>query len=231
VGGLAAATVVLCAVLYRHVTTARHPLVGLQPFQTASFKFAMLGGSAMRVLISTMPFLLPLLFQLGFGLDPFHSGLLVLTLFVGNIGIKPLTSPILRRWTFRSVMVTNGLIQAAAMASCAFLSPAVPDSVIIPVLVVAGASRSLQFTALNTLAFAEVPKEWTSMANTLFSLAFQFSIGLGVAIGAVALRATGTVGLPAFHGAFAGIAVLMAAASLTGLAIARDAAAVVAGRG
>jgi predicted MFS family arabinose efflux permease len=204
--------------------------VGLQPFETPSFKFALLGGSAMRVFISTMPFMLPLLFQLGFGLDPFHSGLLVLTLFIGNIGIKPLTSPILRRWTFRSVMVTNGLIQAVAMAACATLTPNVPDTVIIPILVVAGASRSLQFTALNTLAFAEVPKEWTSMANTMFSLAFQFSIGMGVAIGAVALRATGTSGLAAFHGAFAGIAVMMALASLTGLSIARDAASVVAGR-
>jgi predicted MFS family arabinose efflux permease len=117
------------------------------------------------------------------------------------------------------------------MAACAMLTPAVPDAIIIPILVVAGASRSLQFTALNTLAFAEVPKEWTSMANTLFSLAFQFSIGMGVAIGAVALRATGTSGLAAFHGAFAGIAVLMVFASLTGLWIARDAASVVAGRG
>jgi EmrB/QacA subfamily drug resistance transporter len=231
VGGFAAATIVLCVVLYRHIRTAAHPLVGFQPFRTPSFRFALLGGSAMRVLISTMPFMLPLLFQLGFGLDPFHSGLLVLTLFVGNIGIKPLTSPILRRWTFKSVMVTNGLIQAVAMAACAMLTPAVPDAIIIPILVVAGASRSLQFTALNTLAFAEVPKEWTGMANTLFSLAFQFSIGMGVAIGAVALRATGTSGLAAFHGAFAGIAVLMVFASLTGLSIARDAASVVAGRG
>jgi predicted MFS family arabinose efflux permease len=231
VGGFAVATIVLCAALYRHIRTAKHPLVGLQPFETPSFKFALLGGSAMRVFISTMPFMLPLLFQLGFGLDPFHSGLLVLTLFIGNIGIKPLTSPILRRWTFRSVMVTNGLIQAVCMAGCSMLTPAVPDIVIIPLLVVAGASRSLQFTALNTLAFAEVPKQWTGMANTMFSLAFQFSIGMGVAIGAVALRATGTSGLPAFHGAFAAIAVMMALASLTGLTIARDAASVVAGRG
>jgi EmrB/QacA subfamily drug resistance transporter len=230
VAGLGVATVVLCGVLYRHITTAEHPLIGLQPFQVPSFKVTLLGGSLMRVLISTMPFLLPLLFQLGFGLDPFHAGLLVLTLFAGNIAIKPLTSPILRRFSFRTVLVANGVLQAATMAACAMLSPAVPDAVIIPILVLSGASRSLQFTALNTLAFAEVPEKWTGMANTLFSLAFQFSIGMGVAVGAVALRATGTSGLPAFHGAFAGIAGLMVLASLSGLAIARDAAAVVAGR-
>ena len=229
VAALAVATVVLCRLFYRHITRHPHPLLGLQPFAIPTFKVTMLGGSAMRILISTMPFLLPLLFQLGFGLDPFHAGLLVLTLFAGNVAIKPLTSPILRRWRFRDVLVANGLLQAATMAACALLTPSVPWPVIVALLVVSGASRSLQFTALNTLAFAEVPEKWTSMANTLFSLAFQFSVGMGVAVGAVALRATGTSGLPAFHGAFAGIAVLMVCASLSGLKIAPDAAAVVRG--
>jgi EmrB/QacA subfamily drug resistance transporter len=223
----------LVAAFIRHMQRHPHPLVGLMPFQVPSFRVTLLGGSAMRVLISTMPFLLPLLFQLGFGLDPFRAGLLVLTLFAGNIGIKPLTTPILRRWSFRSVLVCNGLLQAACMAGCALLGPAVPDAVIVPLLVLAGASRSLQFTALNTLAFAEVPEAWLSTANTLFSLAFQFSVGMGVAVGAVALRAAGTTGaapLAAFHGAFAGIAALMAGASLFGLLIRPDAAAAVAGR-
>ncbi len=228
VGGLA--SVALVAGFIRHVGRAPHPLVGLMPFQVPSFRVTLLGGSLMRVLISTMPFLLPLLFQLGFGLDPFRAGLFVLTLFAGNIGIKPLTSPILRRWSFRRVLVWNGMLQAAAMAGCALLTPAVPDLVIVPLLVLAGASRSLQFTALNTLAFAEVPERWMSTANTLFSLAFQFSVGMGVAVGAVALRASGTTGLPAFHFAFAAIAVLMVLASLSGLLIAPDAANAVAGR-
>ena len=227
---LGTATILLCALLYRHIATNPHPLIGLQPFQTPSFKVTILGGSLMRILISTMPFLLPLLFQLGFGRDPFHAGLLVLTLFAGNIAIKPLTSPILQRWPFRTVLVANGLLQAVTMATCAFLTPAVPDAAIAALLAVCGASRSLQFTALNTLAFAEVPEQWTATANTLFSLAFQFSIGMGVAVGAVALRATATTGLPAFHGAFLGIAALMVGASLSGLFVAPDAAAAVAGR-
>lgn len=227
---LAAATSLLGAAFGWHITHREHPLIGLQPFQTQSFKVTLLGGSLMRVLISTMPFLLPLLFQLGFGLDPFQAGLLVLTLFAGNIAAKPLTSPILRRFGFRTVLVANGLVQAATIAACALFTPAIPNTVIIPILILSGATRSLQFTALNTLAFAEVPEQWTSTANTLFSLAFQFSIGMGVAVGAVALRTSGTTGLPAFHAAFAGIAVLMALSSLSGLLIAKDAAAAVAGR-
>ncbi len=213
-----------------HLRRAAAPLIGLMPFGVPSFRVTLLGGSAMRVMISTMPFLLPLLFQLGFGMDPFRAGLMVLTLFAGNIGIKPLTTPILRRCSFRAVLLWNGLFQAVLMAGCATLSPAVPLAAIVPLLVLAGASRSLQFTALNTLAFAEVPEPWMGTANTLFSLAFQFSVGMGVAVGAVALRATGETGLPAFHGAFAAVAVLMAASSLSALLLAHDAGSVVAGR-
>ena len=232
--GLAVGTLAVGWVLWRHIGRVAHPLIDLSPMAVPSFKVTMLGGSAMRVMISTMPFLLPLLFQVGFGLDPLHSGLLVLTLFLGNIAIKPLTSPILRRWRFRTVLLGNGLVQAATMVGCALLTPSVPTVVIVVLLASSGASRSLQFTALNTLAFAEVPERWTGAANTMFSLAFQFSVGMGVALGAVALRTgevvVGGAALGGFHWAFAGIAVLMAGASLSGLLIAPDAAAVVAGR-
>lgn len=231
---LFAATVACGALFWRHIHRHPHPLVTLAPFAVPSFRVTLLGGSCMRILISTMPFLLPLLFQLGFGMDPFRAGLFVLCLFAGNVGIKPLTSPVLRRFSFRRVLVTNGLLQAACMAACAGFGPAVPIWVIVPVLVLAGASRSMQFTALNTLAFAEVPAADMGMANTLYSLAFQFSVGMGVAVGAVALRAAGAIpggtGLPTFHGAFAAIAVLMVGASLSGLLVAPDAAAAVAGR-
>ena len=231
--GLAALLLALGALLGWHMRGHPHPLLSLAPMAVPSFKVTMLAGSAMRVLISTMPFLLPLLFQLGFGMDPFRAGLMVLGLFAGNVGMKPLTSWTLRRWSFRSVLVANGLFQAVLMAGCAALSPSVPVPAIAALLVLAGASRSLQFTALNTLAFAEVPQPWMAAANTLFSLGFQFSVGMGVAVGAVALRlaAPGGASLAAFQGAFAGIAALMALSSLTGLLLHKDVAAVVAGRG
>lgn len=223
--GLAAATVGLGAALAWHVRRAAHPLIDMAPFRVRSFAVAFLGGSAMRALLSTMPFLLPLLFQLGFGLDAFHAGLLVLVLFAGNVAMKPLTSPILRRWPFRVVLVVNGLLEAVTMLACAFLVPGVPAWVVVPLLALSGAFRSLQFTALNTLAFAEVPERDMGTANTLFSLGFQFSTGMGVAIGAVALRLAG-----GFPGAFAAVAVLMAAASLAGLLVGRDAGREVRGR-
>ena len=182
----------------------------------------MTAGTTMRLLVNAMPFLLPLLFQLAFGLDPFHAGLLVLALFAGNLGIKPLTTPILRRFGFRTTMLANGLLQAGTMLACATLQPGTPTPLIFTLLALSGASRSLQFTAFNTLAFADVPQPAMAPANTMFSVAFQLSLGLGVALAALILRAAATLanepglpGLPAFQAAFVALAALMVAATLS----------------
>jgi len=217
--------------LVRHIRRHPHPLIDLAPLSVASFRATLFGGGAMRMLISTMPFLLPLLFQLGFGLDAFHAGLLVIALFVGNIGIKPLTTPIMRRWGFRQIFFANGLLQAATMLGCAMLSPATPVPVILILLVISGASRSMQFTAINTLAYADVPERMMSPANTMFSVAYQLSQGFGVALGAVSLRvatlASGSTaagpGRAEFHFALIGLAVLMVLISSQALRLPADA--------
>ncbi len=225
------------AALWRHSTRHPHPLLDPAPFRTPTFQIVMTTGTTIRVLISTMPFLLPLLFQLGFGMDPFHAGLLVLALFAGNIGIKPLTTPIIRRWGFRTAMLANGLLQAATMLGCTLLTPTTPTIAIVLLLALSGASRSLQFTALGTLAFADVPQPAMTPANTLFSVAFQLATGLGVAVGAVALRTAAAThagtGLPTmadFDTAFVLLALLTVAASLTALRLTPDAGAAVSGR-
>jgi len=226
--------VAFCAVFawfLHHIRHREHPLIDLAPLGVATFRATLFGGGAMRMLIATMPFLLPLLFQLGFGMDAFHAGLLVIALFAGNIGIKPLTTPIIRRWGFREIFLVNGLLQAATMLACSWLTPATPVPVILILLVVSGASRSLQFTSINTLAYADVPERMMSPANTMFSIAYQLSQGFGVALGAVALRlaflATGSgAAVPAraeFRFALIGLAVVMALTSLTALGLAPDA--------
>ena len=234
---LAAGAAAAGPLLWRHLRRHAHPLLDTAPFATPTFRATMLTGTGMRTLIGTMPFLVPLLFQLGYGFDAVRAGLLTLVLFAGNLGIKPLTTPILRRLGFRAVLVGNGLVQAAAMAAFALLPAAAPLPVLLMLLVLAGASRSLQFTALNTLAFADVPQPAMAPANTWFSVAFQLSIGIGVAVGAVALRLASLAagvpqpGLPQFHAALAGIAALMALAALDALRLARDAGAAVTARG
>ena len=233
---LAAGAGAAAPLLWRHLRRHAHPLIDPAPFKVPTFRMVMLVGSAMRTLIGAMPFLLPLSFQLGFGMDPFRAGLLVLALFAGNLGIKPLTSAVLRRCGFRTVLVGNGLVQAATMLGFAAVTPAVPVGAVVALLALSGASRSLQFTALNTLAFADVPQPWMAPANTWFSVAFQLSLGVGVAVGAVALRLAGAEagveppGLAEFHAAFAAVALCMACAALAGLRLPADAGLVVTGQ-
>ena len=201
-------------VVTRHLLRAKQPLIDPAPWRVSTFRAVMTIGTMMRGLIAAMPFLLPLLFQLGFGYDPFHAGALVLALFLGNIGIKPATSWLLRRFGFRTVLVGNAALQAAAMLGCALIGPTTQLALLLALLALAGASRSMQFTALATLAFADIPQERMPPANTWFSVAFQLGNGMGVAVGALLLRVAGALegtgpGLAAFHGAFVALGVLM----------------------
>lgn len=236
VGMLTVIAIVSCVILVRHVHRVKHPLLDPALFRFGTFRMVMVGGTGMRVLIGTMPFLLPLLFQLGFGWDAVSSGLTLLALFAGNIGMKTLTTGTLRRFGFRHVMVVNGLLQAATMFACGLLTATTPLWVVVPLMVLSGASRSLQFTALGTLAFADVPQPSMSGANTLFSVAFQLSLGLGVALAAVTLgvgsHLIGDDGVPtlaAFHLTFAVFGGLMTLNALDALRLPRDAGAIVSG--
>lgn len=184
----AAAALVLGVLAVRHARGHPYPMVDLWALRLPSFAVTVYGGSMFRIAIGAVPFLLPLMFQLGFGLNAFEAGLLVLAVFAGNIAMKPLTGPVLRRFSFRQVLLVNGLINAAAIFSCALMSPTTPVPVIAAVLFVSGLARSMQFTALATLAFAEVPQPRMSGANTLFNTLQQMALGMGIAIGALALR-------------------------------------------
>jgi EmrB/QacA subfamily drug resistance transporter len=171
-----------------HVRRASEPVIDLSALRVKTFAVAMGGGSLFRVSISAVPFLLPLLFQVGFGLNAFESGLLTLSVFAGNLSMKVVTTPVMRRFGFRSVLIVNGMFAAISLAAMSLLSPATPKTVIVAVLFLSGLSRSLQFTALNTLSFADVPKVQMSGASALSSTLFQMTMGVGVALGAIALR-------------------------------------------
>jgi EmrB/QacA subfamily drug resistance transporter len=177
----------------RHAGRRAHPLLDVRALAVPSFAVAIRGGTLFRMAISAVPFLLPLLFQIGFGLDPFRAGLLVLAVFAGNLAMKPLTTPVLHRFPFRTTLVVNVVLNAACILGCALVGPATPVAAIAALLFASGLTRSMQFTALNTLAFAEVPEAWMSGANTLFNTVGQMGMAMGIALGAVALRAAGLV--------------------------------------
>jgi len=185
---LVATGVVTLIYALRHFRRARWPMIRLDALQVPTFRVTMYGGSLFRASISAVPFLLPLLFQVGFGMDAFHSGLLVLAVFVGNLTIKPATTPLLRGLGFKKLLLINGALNVLALLACAFLTPQTPVWVIMLVLYLGGVFRSIQFTAISTLAFADVPSPQISYANTLFSTATQLAVGLGITLGAIGIR-------------------------------------------
>ena len=151
---------------------------------------AVVGGFIYRSGIGAMPFLLPLLLQLGFGLTAFQSGLITLSNVVGAMGMKTVIPIILRRFGFRRVLVVNALVSAAFVAACATFTPGVPFAWIVGILVIGGFFRSLEFTSLNTIAYADVDNRRMSRATSLVAVAQQVSISVGVAIGALAVDLT-----------------------------------------
>lgn len=211
-GGLAA----------RHLRRAPDPLLDLSALRIGTFATTLGAGSLARCAIGGMPFLLALLFQVGFGRGSFAAGSLLLWVFAGNLAMKSATTAVLRRFGFRNVLLVNGALASATILAVAFLTPATPLPVVAAVLFAGGLCRSMQFTALNTLGFADVPPEQMSGANTLSSTVGGLTFGAGAALGAVALQLGGLLhhrsGPPAladFRVAF-GLVAAMALASLVG---------------
>jgi MFS family permease len=131
---------------------------------------------------------LPLLFQLGFGMTPFQSGMLTFAGAVGAITMKTTAAPILRRFGFRRVLLFNVFISCAFIAASAFFRPSTPQFLIMAVLLAGGFFRSLQFTSINALAYADIEQEAMSRATSFASVAQQLSMSAGVAMGALVLE-------------------------------------------
>ena len=213
--GLVAAGLLLAIWAVQHCRHHAEPLLPLQTLSINTFRVSIFGGSLFRLAISALPFLLPLLFQVGFGLSPVDAGLLVLAVFAGNLAMKPFTTPIMQRFGFRNVLLVNGVIGVSLVAACALFTAQTPFTLIAAVLFVGGLSRSMQFTCYNSIGFADVPKARMSEASALFSMAFQLAMGLGVSIAALLLRASIVVhgheahaGAGDFRVAFVGVALL-----------------------
>ncbi len=185
--GAAVAVAVLGVAAWRWFRRTPHPLLRFGTLRVASFRVTNLGGSVYRMIISAVPFLLPLMLQVGFGWSAVRAGFFVLLLFAGNVLIKPATSPLLRRFGFRTVLVASILGGAAALVAVAFISPTTPSGVIASILVLSGVFRSVGFSAYNSLQFADIEPTDLAEANTLSSTLQQVAAGLGVAVGALLL--------------------------------------------
>jgi EmrB/QacA subfamily drug resistance transporter len=192
--GFMLAGVILGSVAVRHFRRVRDPLLDLTTLGVPTYAVTVLWGSATRIGIEAVPYLAPLLFQIGFGLSAFQSGLLLLATAVGNLGMKVFTTPILQRFGFRTVAMFATATAAVIVAGYGWLFPSTPLAVMLLVLFVYGLARSLQFTTLATLAYADVEDPQKGPASTLWSVAQQMAIGMGIAFGALCLRISTTLG-------------------------------------
>ena len=211
-----------CGALYGlHARTQDRPLLDFSLLKLPSFAVSVAAGSLFRVGVGAVPFLLPMMLQLGFGRSAVESGSITFAAAAGAIVSKPGISYVLRRLGFRSVLVLNGVISGLGLGLYAAFRPDWPLWSLYIVLLATGYLRSVQFTAYNTIAYAEVPPARMSAATTLYSALQQISLTIGIPIGAGVLhlvRSGHAIPRPAdFSAAFlvvAAISVLSGPASL-----------------
>lgn len=229
VGMLTLAVGVICSALYiRHALRVPDPLLDLSLFKNQVFRSAVLGGSVFRFGIGAIPFLLPLMFQIGFGMTPFQSGMMTFVSAIGAISMKFGAKRIFSKLGFRNALMYGSLISAGFIAVNGFFTPTTPYWIILAMLLVGGFARSLFFTGVNALAFAEIPDTRTSQATPITAVAQQVSIAMGVALaGGILEISTGLHGgalqLSDFHIGFFVVAAVSALAFFSFAKLAPDA--------
>lgn len=179
--------VVVLGLYVRHALLSRHPALDLRLLRIPTFRIATLGGSVFRIGIGAVPFLLPLMFQLGFGLSPLESGALTFATAIGAMTMKTVATRILRRFGFKTLLTWNALMSGVLLAATGLIQPDTPYLVVLGLLMISGFFRSLQFTCINALSFSDVDDARMSNATSFSSVAQQLSLGMGVAFGALLL--------------------------------------------
>jgi EmrB/QacA subfamily drug resistance transporter len=183
-----AVSLVLLALYVRHARGNEDAILDLKLLEIPTFFSGVVGGLIFRIGIGALPFLLPLLLQLGFGLSPFESGSLTFAAALGAMAMKFTASTVLRWVGFRRTLIANALISGAFMASYALFTATTPHWLIFLALLAGGFFRSLEFTALNAISYADIDVPRMSRATSFASVSQQMSGAVGVAVAAVCVQ-------------------------------------------
>jgi EmrB/QacA subfamily drug resistance transporter len=233
---LLAAGVAALLLYWRHARRTPTPILDLGLLNVPTFRAALIGGILFRIGVGAIPFLLPLLLQVGFDLSAFQSGSLTFVAAAGAMAMKTTAKPILRAFGFRRVLILNALLCSLFLVANVFFEASTPHWVMMAVLLVGGFFRSLEFTALNAIGFADIDQGDMSRATSFSAVGQQLSQSFGVAIGAAGLelsRAThggGAMQAQDFATAFLAVAAVSAASVLFFTPLAQDAGDELAGR-
>jgi EmrB/QacA subfamily drug resistance transporter len=180
---------ILLGIYVVHARRIPNAILDLRLLKVETFRSSVLGGSLFRIGAGAIPFLLPLLLQVGFGLNAFQTGLLMFASAIGAISMKMVAARVLRRFGFRRVLIVNVLIGSALLATNALLTEHTAHWVIFALFLTSGFFRSLQFTSVNALAYADMGEGEISRASTFSNVAQQLSASLGVALAAFVVEA------------------------------------------
>jgi EmrB/QacA subfamily drug resistance transporter len=186
--GLILGGVVLLLAYVRHARRDPDAIIDLKLLKSPTFFSGVVGGFLFRIGIGAIPFLLPLLLQIGFGLTPFESGSLTFAAAAGAMAMKFSASAILRRWGFRRVLIVNGVISALFLASYGLFTAHTPHWLLVAALLSGGFFRSLEFTALNALGYADIDPARMSRATSFASVVQQMSGAVGVSVAAASIE-------------------------------------------
>lgn len=167
---------------------AAPPLLDLNLLRIPTFQASVLGGSLFRIGLGAMPFLLPLALQEGLGMSAFESGSITCASAFGGLFMKSIASPVLGRFGYRTVLIFNAVLAGMAIAACGIFSATTPHWAMLAVVLLGGFFPSLQFTCLNSIAYADIPSQDVSRATSLASVIQQLSLGLGVTIAGLTLQ-------------------------------------------
>ncbi|HET8918850.1 MAG TPA: DHA2 family efflux MFS transporter permease subunit [Xanthobacteraceae bacterium] len=219
-----------------HAKRTPAPILDLNLFRLPTFRASIFGGFLFRLGIGALPFLLPLLLQIGFHLTPFESGLITFTTALGSMFMKAAVASVLHRYGYRKVLIYNALISSVFLTACASFVQGMPFAAMVAILLSGGFFRSLQFTSINTIAYAEIEPAKMSRATAMVAAAQQLSLSTGVAIGALVVELTlrlkhsTTMGINDFPPAFLFVGLLSASAVFIFMRLPHDAGAELAGR-
>ncbi|MBG1231133.1 MFS transporter [Aestuariivirga litoralis] len=174
----------------RHAQKVPHPILDLSLLSIDTLRVSIMAGSFYRIAAGAIPFLMPLLLQLAFNLTPFQSGLITCMSAAGALMMKFLAARALKAFGYRQLLIFNGIISCAFMAAMGLFRETTPLAIIYAVLLFGGLARSLQFTSLNSIAYADVSTPDIARANGLYTVAQQLSLALGVAVAAIILESS-----------------------------------------
>ena len=233
-GLLIGAGFVACALYIVHARRTPDPLLDFTLLRIQTFRYAISGSMLFRVSVGAVPFLLPLLLQVGFGMSAAESGSITFASACGSMAMKATAQTILRKFGFKAVLIVCAFMAASILAVNALFSVQTPQWIIFGVLLAGGFFRSLQFTALNGLAFSDVDNDRMSRATSFVAVCQQFSTAIGVAIGAgvveltLWVRGAETLQAGDFAFAFYAVALVTGSSGLVFFTLPKDAAAHVA---